>query len=65
MTQPTRIVDRVLSVDDRLDLLISQYRDHDQINGLLRGIYELADEKLLVPLRRLSLIHISEPTRPY
>ena len=50
----TRIADRIISIDDRLNLLISEWQGHERINDLLRGHYELIDRELVAPLVRLE-----------
>ena len=49
-----RIADAIIGVDERIALLISQWQGSDQIVRLLRGMYEVIDDELVLPIRRLE-----------
>ena len=49
-----RVADAILTVEQRLDLLISQWKGNAQIEALLRGMYEVIDDELVQPLRDLE-----------
>ena len=51
---PIPVTDRIIALDDLLDLLISQYTGNAPINALLRGMYELIDTEFVQALRDLE-----------
>ena len=54
MAAPIPVTDRIIALDDLLDLLISQYTGNAPINALLRGMYELIDTEMVQALKDLE-----------
>ena len=54
MAAPIPVTDRIIALDDLLDLLISQYTGNAPINALLRGMYGLIDAELVQALKDLE-----------